>query len=60
MLKPVSKLKAAVMQEIDARGIQLVTDDDKKWWGLLRLLKADEGDDASFDPRTPFENFKWW
>ena len=33
MLKLVSKFKTAVMQEIEAQGIQIVSDNDKKWWG---------------------------
>ena len=59
-LTPMARFKPAVMQEIAARGIELVTADDKKWWSILRKLKTHEGNDTSFHPWTPFENFAWW
>ena len=58
-LWPMIKFKAAVMLEIQARGIELVTDKDKTWWGILRLIKTHEGSDVAFRPVTPFENFAW-
>ena len=58
-LTPMAKFKPAVMQEIEARGIELVTAKDKKWWTILRKLRTHEGNDAAFCPWTPFENFAW-
>ena len=46
-----------VRGECDARKLQYTS--TTNWTGLLKLIKADEGDDKYFKPMTSYDAFKW-
>ena len=58
-LTPMAMFNPAVMQEIEAKGIELVTAKDKKWWTILQKLRNHDGNNVALRPWTPFENFAW-
>ena len=49
-----------IISELEARGITPTEEELGNFNKLLTRLKVAEGNKQSFEPKTPFENFKWW
>ena len=49
-----------VLEEIAARNITLTDDEKKNYTKTIKRLKTHEGNNKSFKPVLPFEQFRWY